>query len=88
MTATDGTSMCRLHADTPLLSAAEYTIPYSMHFFLRVQYTDGTSRDLYATGFPSLRSAADVATMALEDPYYTYTPEERAHLNAIATTTS
>lgn len=83
LTATDGREMLRLFADTERLTDAELSTPYAMHFFLRLNYTDGTHASLYATGMPSLRSAVDVAQMALEDPYVTYSDEVLRQLHSI-----
>lgn len=88
LTATDGSRWHRLHADTPTLTREELSTPYAMHFFLRLRYTDGSEGTLYATGYPSLRAAKDVAEMALNDPYHTYSPEEIARLTALANTDS
>lgn len=85
MEATDGSCWHRIFADTPILEGEELSIPYSIHFSVFVTFSDGSSTVLKATGNPSLRSARDVARLALNDPYHTYSPTVREKLLTITT---
>lgn len=86
LTATDGRAMHHLYADTETLTKDEIPIPYAIHFFLRLNYTDGSNANFYASGSPSLRSAKDVAQMALADPYHTYSDDVRRQLLSLVST--
>ena len=67
VTGTSGTVWRVISVDTPSLTHAQYADRFEARFYLQVQYSDMTTKTIYASGTPVKRTAIEVARDALSD---------------------
>ncbi len=84
LTAQSGTEWIRLDAETAPLSEQALSTPYKAAFCLTLHYTNGEQKSMTPTGIPDIRSAKQVAQMALADNRASLTPATIAHYEAVA----
>lgn len=84
LTAQSGTEWIRLDAVTDPLSGKALSTPYKAAFCLTLHYSNGEEKCVTPMGTPDIRSAKQVAQMALADGRAQLTPATVAHYEAIA----
>ena len=67
VTGASGTVWRVITVDTPSLTPAQYANNFEARFLIEVQYSDMTTRTIYASGTPVKRTAIQVAQSALSD---------------------
>ena len=83
----DSGNMVKLDFDTEPLSKNEYQTIYSATLSITLRYTNGEQKTISATAADTERSAKQVATDALADPYCPYSAETVEFLKTIANAT-
>lgn len=82
------TDYIMLSAETAPLGIEEYSTVYRASFFVSITYSNGEKRTVTALGKSDSRSAAQIATAALDDPFYTYPKETVSYLESILKNTT
>lgn len=81
-----GTTWRMITADTAPIPLSQRTQLTEISFALEILYSDGTTKTISAVGNASARSITGVASSAIEDTSYSYSPQTIGYLQSILTT--
>ena len=80
ITSADGTVWQQWHATTPALEPEDYSTLFSADFFLLIQYSNGATKRISASGDPFSRSVLQIVNAVLDDRSTAYSAETRGLL--------